>query len=112
MLFSVLRRKGKVKAPLSPCEVQVLAKRRQVSAGGSLRARSPAPAQLSSLREPAAQGPTRSPAPQVTQIWGGREAGSTDCNPGRLPLPLVTEAGMVEMFTAASGLGLVSRWSW
>ena len=25
---------------------------------------------------------------QATNIWGGREAGSTDCDPGRLPLPL------------------------
>ena len=85
MLFSVLRRKGKGKAPLSPCEAQVLAKRRQVSAGGPLRARSPAPAQLSSLREPAAQGPTRSPAPQATQTGVGERqlpqtAAQEDCH--------------------------------
>ena len=76
------------KAQLLPCEVQVLAKRRQVSVSSSLRARSPAPAQLSLLREPGAQGPTRPQAFQATNIWGGREAGSTDCDPGRLPLPL------------------------
>ena len=76
------------KAQLLPCEVQVLAKRMQVSVGSSLRARSPDPAQLSLLREPGAQGPTRPQALQATNIWGGREAGSTDCDPRRLPLPL------------------------
>ena len=35
------------KAQLTPSEVQVLAKRRQISVGDSLRARSPDPAQLS-----------------------------------------------------------------
>ena len=45
------------KAQLLPCEVQVLAKRRQVSVGSSLRARSPDPAQPPSLWEPDAQGP-------------------------------------------------------
>ena len=43
------------KVQLSHSRVPVLAKRMQNSAGGSLRARTPDSAQLSSLREPGAQ---------------------------------------------------------
>jgi len=43
------------KAQHSPSKVPVLAKRRQISVGGSFRARFPHPAQLSSLRELGAQ---------------------------------------------------------
>ena len=43
------------KAQRSPSKVPVLAKRRQISGGGSFRARFPHPAQLSSLRELGAQ---------------------------------------------------------
>ena len=60
------------KAQLSPSKVQVLAKRRQISVGGSLRARSPDPAQLSSLREPGTQDPTGPQAPQAAQMAGAR----------------------------------------
>ena len=40
---------------LSPSKISGLAKRRQISVGGSFRARFPHPAQLSSLRELGAQ---------------------------------------------------------
>ena len=43
------------KAQLSLSKVPVLAKRRQISGGSSLRARFPHPAQLSSSREPGTQ---------------------------------------------------------
>lgn len=43
------------KEQLSPSKVLGLAKRRQSSAGSSLRARSPDPPHLSSLKEPGAQ---------------------------------------------------------
>ena len=46
--------------------------KRQISFGHSLRARSPDPAQLSSLREPGAQDPTGLQAPQATQTVGAR----------------------------------------
>ena len=58
MLFSDKREQGP-KAQLSPSEVPVLEKRRQISVGSSLPARSPDPAQkLSWLREPDAQDPS------------------------------------------------------
>ena len=43
------------KAQLPPSEVQVVAERKQISVGSSLRVRSPDPAQQSSLREPGTQ---------------------------------------------------------
>ena len=43
------------KAQLSPSKSPVLANRRQISVGRSLRARFPHPAQMSSLREPGTQ---------------------------------------------------------
>ena len=46
--------------------------KRQISDGGSLRARSPDPAQLSSLREPGAQGPAGPQAPRAAQTVGAR----------------------------------------
>ena len=52
------------KTKLSPSEVQGPAKRKQISAGGSLRARSPDTAQLSSQREQSTQD---SPDPQALQ---------------------------------------------
>ena len=44
----------------------------RISVGGSLRARSPDPAQLSPLREPGAQDPTGPQAPQAAQTVGAR----------------------------------------
>ena len=46
----------------------ILAERRQISAGGSLRAGSPDLAQPSSMREPGTQDPTGSQAPLATQM--------------------------------------------
>ena len=43
------------KAQLPPSEVQVMAEKRKISAGGTLRTRSSVPAQQSLLREPGAQ---------------------------------------------------------
>ena len=63
----------------------VLAERRQSSASGSLRARSPDPVQLSSLRELGAQDPTGSQALQATHTGGASPA---DTGPGRRPLLL------------------------
>ena len=53
--------------------------RRQISAGGTLRARPPDPAQLSSLRKPGTQEPAGPRAPQATQIG----VGPADCDPWR-----------------------------
>ena len=86
------------KAQPSPCEVQVLAKRRQVSVGSSLGARFPGPAQLSSLREPKYGVGERQVPQTVTQA---------DCHCHE-----VTEAGVVRGSLPPQGLGLVSRWSW
>ena len=55
------------KAQLFPCEVQVPAEK--LSVDGSFRARSPDPAQLSSLREPGARD-LLSSAPQAAQMVG------------------------------------------
>ena len=46
--------------------------KRQISVSGSLRARSPDPAQLSSLGEPGTQAPTGPQAPWATQTVGAR----------------------------------------
>ena len=56
--------------------------KRQISAGGALRARCPDPAQLSSLREPGAQVPAGPQAPQAVQTGGwvrGLHATQGDC---------------------------------
>ena len=53
--------------PSGTTTTQVLPKRRQISVGGSLRARSPDPAQLSWLRKPGAQDPSGPQASQATQ---------------------------------------------
>ena len=55
MLCFVLPRKGKIPRHNSPSNVPVQAKRRQISVGSSLRARSLDSAQVSLLREPDAQ---------------------------------------------------------
>ena len=73
-------------AQLSPLEIQVLVKRRQISAGGSLRARSPDPAQLSSMREPSALDPPGPQAPQAAQMAGASAHRLAPCRP---PLLLV-----------------------
>ena len=54
ILCSDEKRQGP-KSQLSPSNVQVLAKRKQISVGGYLRDRSPDSAQLSSLKKPGAQ---------------------------------------------------------
>ena len=72
MLFSVLTRKGKVpRHNFHPPRSRSWLKR-QISAGGSLRPRSPDPAQPPSLREPGAQDPTSPQAPQATQMARAR----------------------------------------
>ena len=73
-----------------PSEVVVLAERRQSSASGSLRARAADPVQQSSLREPGAQDPASSQAPQAAPTAG---AGPADSGPGRRPLPLGRRCG-------------------
>ena len=59
-------------AQLLPFEVKVLAKRRQISAGGPLRAKLPRPAVIN------AEGATG---------WGRGRVSSSDCTPGGRPLP-------------------------
>lgn len=59
-------------AQLSLSEVQILAKRRQISADGSLRARSPDSVQLPWLRKPGTQDPAGPQAPQATWTAGAR----------------------------------------
>ena len=82
----VLRPDGKKQSPkaqLSPSKVPGLAKRRQISAGSSFRARFPHPAQLSSLR---ARHPSQlvfSLLPQAAQM--GRPD-LTDYDPDSRPL--------------------------
>ena len=60
--------------PSGTTTIQVLPKRRHISVGGSLRARSPDPAQLSSLWESGAQNPTGPQAPQATGRQGQVQA--------------------------------------
>ena len=60
------------KIQLSPSEVLVLARRRQISAGSSLRAKSPKSSQLSSLREPGTQDPAGPQTPQAASTAGTR----------------------------------------
>ena len=84
MLFSALTRKNQIpRHKISPFEIQVLVKRRQVSAGGSRGARSPDPAQLSSVREPSAWTHLALRPPK----WQG--PAPTGGAPWRPPLPLV-----------------------
>ena len=97
ILCSDKKRQG-LKAQLSPSKVQVLAKRKQVSVGSSLRARSPAPDQLSLPREPGAQGPTRPQALQATHTTVGGRAGPTDGDPSHE----VAEVGMEERVITTS----------
>ena len=61
--------------------------KKQISTGGSLRARSPDPAQPSSLREPGVQDPNSPQPPQATQI-AVRGPDPADCSPCRWPLIL------------------------
>lgn len=79
------------RAQLSPSKVQVLAKRRPTSVGGSLRARFPDSVQLPSLRSLA----PRTHWPSVPQApKRGQEAGPTACGPGQwLPLFAHRERG-------------------
>ena len=72
------------KARRSPPKVPVLAKRRQISAGGFFRARFPHPTQLSSLRELGAQ----LNWPSVSSVAQREAPGLTDCDPDRRPLLL------------------------
>ena len=87
MVFSILTRKSQVprlRSQLCPSEAQVLAKRRQVSTGGSHRARPPDPAQRSSLMQPSTQAPAGPQSPQAAHTV---ESGPARCSPGRRPLP-------------------------
>ena len=87
MVFSILTRKSQVprlRSQLCPSEAQVLAKRRQVSTGGSHRARPPDPAQRSSLMQPSTQAPAGLQSPQAAHTV---ESGPARCSPGRRPLP-------------------------
>ena len=99
MLFSILTRKGKVPRHNFHPKAPVLAKRRQISAGSSFRARFPCPAQLSSPREPGIQ-------PNWPSVCSGHPDGET----GSLRLQLTQMATAVRLqrqrwgwgFTAAS----------
>ena len=71
------------KEQLSPSKVLCLARRRQSSAGSSLRTRSQDPPHPSSLKEPGAQ-PTWSSG--SSGLPNGERPGPTDSNPGRRPL--------------------------
>ena len=81
--------------------------KRQISVGGSLRARSPDPAQLSLLREPGTQDPTGPQAPQATQMVGARSP--------RL-CSMQTSAAIRSQRKGwgrgSQGLGLASGWFW
>ena len=86
------------KAQLSPCEVQVLAKRKQVSVGSSLSARSPAPHPAvipEKARSPGPNWPSGSLGHPNRRGWS-----QADCC-----CLWVTEAGMGKSFTAASRPG-------
>ena len=98
MLFCFYKKGQGPKAHLSPSKVQVLAKRRQISAGCSFKARSPNPAQLSLLRELDAQDPVGPQAPQAARMVGARSQGS-------LPPLLGCKAGMGERLITASRPG-------
>ena len=97
-------KKGKgPKTQLSPSRVSVLAKRRQISVGSSLRARFPDSAQLSSLKEPGTQpnqllgssGRPERGGDQVPQTWT-----QADCH-----CYLATETGLGRGSLLPQGLG-------
>ena len=69
-------------------------------AGSALRARSPDPAQPSSLREPGAHDPAGPQVPQATQRLGQSGPGPRD--PGRPPSPLGSGGGDGREVPAAS----------
>ena len=100
MLLCFYKKGQGPKAQLSLSKVQVLAKRRQISAGCSFRARSPNPAQLSLLRESGAQDPVGPQTSHAACIVGARSQGS-------LPALLGCKAGMGERFSTASRPGLM-----
>ena len=70
MLFSVLTRKGSLKAQLSPCNVPGLVKGKQISASSSFSARFPHSAQPSSLTEAGIQHNRSSGSFLWASIWG------------------------------------------
>ena len=70
MLFSVLTRKGSLKAQLSPCNVPVLYKGKQISASSFFSARFPHSAQSSSPTETGIQHNSSSESVLNTSIWG------------------------------------------
>ena len=91
--------RARSQAQLSPSQVPVLAERRQSSAGSFLRARSPDPAQLSSLRETGTQPNKPSDSSGLPQgggssyrLWPRQTAATIE----------VTQTGMRKGFTAAS----------
>ena len=89
------------KVQLSPSKVPVLAKRRQSSVGSSFRARSPDSVHLSSLREPGAQDPTGTQAPQAAHVVEiGPQAAIPNCHCYQ-----VSETRMGERLTGASRPG-------
>ena len=73
-----------------PLQGPCLAERRQISAGSSLRTKSPGPTQPSSLTEPGTQDPTGPQPPQAAQRVG---AGPTNQVPGRQLPPLGCRGG-------------------
>ena len=75
----------------------------QISAGGSLRARSPGPVQPPSLRKPGAQDATSAQAPQAACMAGEGRADPADADPGRRPLPWGCRCG---------GEGHLKAWAW
>ena len=111
-LLSVLTRKGKaLKAQLSSSEPQVLPERTQISAGRSLRARNPGPANRSSPREPGAQ-PT----------WPSGSSGSSGCpncrgstlrpRPRQVAAIRLQRQGWGRSLPRPQGLDPASRWTW
>ena len=75
----------------------------QISAGGSLRARSPDPVQPPSLRKLGAQDATSAQAPQAAWMAGEGRAGPADADPGRRPLPWGCRC---------RGEGHLKAWAW
>ena len=76
--------------------------RRHISVGGSLRARSPDPAQVSSLREQSAQDATSPQVPQAPQTVGAR---AHRLCPLRTATAIRSAVGMGKGFTTASRPG-------
>ena len=103
ILFSVLTRKDTVprenRHPLRSSPGWEA----QISAGGSLRARSPDPVQPSSLRKTGMRDATSAQAPQAACLAGEGRAGSADGDPGRRPLPWGHRGG---------GEGHLKAWAW